>query len=80
MTKIKICGLYRDADVDFVNEAGPDYAGFILLFPKSHRNLTPERAAVLRKRLDDVYFAEPAFSADNAAGTALLCRRRFLTD
>ena len=51
MTKIKICGLYRDADVDFVNEAGPDYAGFILLFPKSHRNLTPERAAELRKRL-----------------------------
>ena len=37
-------------------------------------------AAALRKRLDDVYFAEPAFSADNAAGTALLCRRRFLTD
>ena len=51
MTKIKICGLYRDADVDYVNEARPDYAGFILLFPKSHRNLTPERAAELRKRL-----------------------------
>ncbi len=36
-------------------------------------------AAALQKRLcGDVYFAEPAFSADNAAGTALLCRRRFL--
>ena len=51
MTKIKICGLYRDADIDYVNEAEPDYAGFILLFPKSHRNLTPEQAAALRKRL-----------------------------
>lgn len=26
----------------------------------------------------DTYFAEPAFSADNAAGIALLCRKRFL--
>ena len=50
MTKIKICGLYRDADIDYVNEAGPDYAGFILNFPKSHRSLTPERAAALRDR------------------------------
>ncbi len=51
MTKIKVCGLYRDADIDYVNEAGPDYAGFILNFPKSHRSLTPERAAALRDRL-----------------------------
>ena len=51
MTKIKICGLFRDCDIDYVNEAGPDYAGFILLFPKSHRNLCPERAAELRRRL-----------------------------
>ncbi|MBR6727323.1 MAG: peptidase M22 [Clostridia bacterium] len=33
----------------------------------------------LRQRLGgDVYFAEPAFSADNAAGIALLCRTRAL--
>lgn len=30
----------------------------------------------LRARLGRVFFAEPAFSADNAAGVALLCRRR----
>ena len=36
-------------------------------------------AAGLRERLGkDVYFAEPAFSADNAAGIALLCRLRAL--
>ena len=28
----------------------------------------------------DVYFAAPAFSADNAAGIALLCRRRHLSE
>ncbi len=49
--KIKICGLFREEDIDFVNEAKPDYIGFILNFPKSHRNLTPEKAYELRKRL-----------------------------
>lgn len=32
--------------------------------------------SVLSKR-PDTYFAEPQFSADNAAGTALLCRQRY---
>ena len=31
--------------------------------------------SLLGKRLTNVYFSEPAFSADNAAGIALLCRR-----
>lgn len=52
MTKIKICGLFRDCDVGFVNEAGPDYCGFIINFPRSHRSVTPERARAMRKRLD----------------------------
>jgi N6-L-threonylcarbamoyladenine synthase len=30
---------------------------------------------MLGKRFDNTYFSEPAFSADNAAGIALLCRR-----
>ncbi len=33
--------------------------------------------ALLAKR-EDTYFAEPQFSADNAAGIALLCRKRYL--
>lgn len=52
MTRIKICGLFRDCDVDFVNEAGPDYCGFIINFPRSHRNVSPDRARALRARLD----------------------------
>lgn len=50
-TKIKICGLCRDADVDYVNSAMPDYAGFIF-YPKSRRYISPETAAALIKRLD----------------------------
>ncbi len=33
-------------------------------------------AEKVRKTMGEVYFAEPAFSADNAAGTALLCRAK----
>lgn len=52
MTKIKICGLFRSCDIDYVNEAKPDYCGFIINFPKSHRNLTPEQVRTLRERMD----------------------------
>ena len=34
---------------------------------------------LLGKR-ENTYFAEPAFSADNAAGVALLCRQRHLNE
>lgn len=51
MTQIKICGLFRSCDIDYVNEAKPDYIGFILNFPKSHRNLSLEQAAELKSRL-----------------------------
>ncbi len=52
MTKIKICGLYRPQDVQFVNAARPDWCGFIINFPKSHRNLTPDQVRALRAGLD----------------------------
>ena len=51
MTRIKICGLYRPEDIRYVNEARPDWCGFILHFPKSHRNVTPDQARALRAEL-----------------------------
>ena len=48
---IKICGLSRDCDIDYANEAKPDHVGFILHFPKSRRCIAPQRAAQLRRRL-----------------------------
>ncbi len=50
MSKIKICGLTRLEDVEYVNEAKPDYIGFV--FAKSRRQVTPETAARLRNALD----------------------------
>ena len=51
MTWIKVCGLFRETDIDYVNEAKPDYIGFILNFPKSRRNLAADQAALLKSRL-----------------------------
>jgi len=49
--KIKICGLFREQDIDFVNEARPDYIGFV--FAESRRKISPSLAADLRRRLLD---------------------------
>ena len=53
MSKIKLCGMFREEDIAFVNEAGPDYCGFIINFPKSHRNRTPEQVRKLRAGLGE---------------------------
>ena len=47
MTKIKICGLKRPEDIAYVNEAKPDFAGFIINVPKSRRNVSPEKVREL---------------------------------
>ena len=51
MTKIKICGLRRDEDIEYVNEFLPDYAGFVFA-KKSKRYVTPEQAKELISKLD----------------------------
>lgn len=52
MTKIKICGLKRKEDILAVNHSMPDYCGFIIHFPKSHRNLSEEQVRELKKDLN----------------------------
>src|SRR6187402_2384835 len=49
-TRIKICGLTREQDVDAAVEAGADAVGFVQYAP-SPRHVTAERAAVLARRL-----------------------------
>ena len=49
-TRIKICGLTREQDVDAAVAAGADAVGFVL-YSKSQRHVTPERAATLARRL-----------------------------
>ena len=49
--KIKICGLCREADISFANEALPDFIGFV--FAPSRRQVSPSQAARFRDRLKE---------------------------
>ncbi|RZL35618.1 MAG: phosphoribosylanthranilate isomerase [Rubrivivax sp.] len=50
MTRIKICGLTREADVEAAVAAGADAIGFVF-YARSPRAVTPERARVLARLL-----------------------------
>lgn len=52
MPKIKICGLRRPQDILIANRYKPDFAGFIIDFPKSHRSISGQEVKNLRQNLD----------------------------
>ncbi len=52
MTKIKLCGLTRECDVECANKLKPDYIGFVFA-QKSHRNVSKDTARKLKNLLDD---------------------------
>ncbi|RBP46909.1 phosphoribosylanthranilate isomerase [Garciella nitratireducens] len=49
MTKIKICGVTRIEEIDYINKFKPEYIGFI--FAKSKRQVSLDTAIRLRHRL-----------------------------
>ena len=63
-TRIKICGLTREADVDEAIEAGADALGFVL-YPKSPRAVSVARAIELIARLPP--FVTPVLLVVNAS-------------
>ncbi|CAM8635492.1 TrpF Phosphoribosylanthranilate isomerase [Burkholderiales bacterium] len=48
-TRVKICGLTREQDVDAAVQAGADAIGLVF-YPKSPRAVTPEQAQMLARR------------------------------
>lgn len=67
-TRIKICGLTREQDVDAAVAAGADAVGFVL-YEKSPRHVTAPRAAVLARRLPP--FVTPVLLVVNASVEAI---------
>ena len=51
-TKIKICGLTSPAEARYLNENHVDFAGMVLFFPKSKRNISIEQAMEIMAVLD----------------------------
>lgn len=59
MTRLKICGLFREEDIGYANEVHPEYAGFV--FARSRRQVTREMAREFRKLLEHSIFTAGVF-------------------
>lgn len=51
-TWIKICGLTSVQEAGWINEVKADFAGMVLFFPKSRRNITTKQAEEILQTLD----------------------------
>jgi phosphoribosylanthranilate isomerase len=68
-TRIKICGLTREQDVDAAVAGGADAIGFVL-YAKSPRAVSAQRAAELSRRLPP--FITPVLLFVNASATEII--------
>jgi phosphoribosylanthranilate isomerase len=72
MTKIKICGLKREEDIDFINIAKPNYVGFV--FAGEKRKIDFNTAAKLKSLLNKEIQAVGVFVNANIEDIINLCR------
>lgn len=72
MTRIKICGLTREQDVDAAVAAGADALGFVF-YPPSPRYVTPARAAELVRRVPPFVETVGLFVNETAAQVRATC-------
>ena len=73
MTKIKLCGMMRDCDIDYANEAMPDYVGFI--FADTRRRISREQARSFRGQLKKEITAVGVFVDEPVEMVAQLFKR-----
>ncbi len=77
MTEIKLCGLKRPQDIEYVNELVPEYIGFV--FAKgSRRYVSPKEAAGLRKNLNTGIIPVGVFADENKEIVADLVNRHII--
>ncbi|MBP8087269.1 MAG: N-(5'-phosphoribosyl)anthranilate isomerase, partial [Polaromonas sp.] len=72
-TRIKICGLTREEDVDAATAAGADAIGFVI-YAASPRYVSPARAAVLAARLPPYVTPVLLFVNESLANVAAACQ------
>jgi phosphoribosylanthranilate isomerase len=73
-TRIKICGLTREQDLDAAVAAGADAVGFVM-YAKSPRFITAERAAELARRLPPFVTPVLLFVNETADRVMSACER-----
>ena len=74
--KIKICGLFRNCDIEYANTAKPDYIGFV--FAESRRKVIPEKALELKKNLNPGIKAVGVFVNQDKNFIAELVRNKII--
>lgn len=60
--KVKLCGMSRPADIEAVMQVRPDYVGFIVDFPKSHRSVSMDTLKELCRMVDQRQSADAPVS------------------
>ena len=72
MSKIKICGLSRQQDIETVNDILPDYIGFV--FAKSRRQVSSDTAKALKDKLNPSIKAVGVFVNEEIEHIVSLCK------
>lgn len=72
MTKIKICGIRRECDIEYVNRLLPEYIGFVFA-GFSKRYVSPAEAALLKSKLDRRIKAVGVFVNETPENIARIC-------
>lgn len=75
-TKIKICGLSREQDIEAVNRIRPDYVGFV--FAPSRRQVTVEQAKRLRQMLTPEILAVGVFVNEEREQIASIAEQKMI--
>ena len=73
MTKIKLCGLSRAADIEVANFLLPEFVGFIF-YEKSKRYISPQKAAALKNILDKKISAVGVFVNEKISTVAEIAK------
>lgn len=76
MTKIKLCGLKRIEDIEYVNQYQPDYIGFV--FARSSRFIDDTVALQLKHKLDERIQAVGVFVNEPMEHIVSLCRNKVI--
>lgn len=77
MTKIKMCGMRRKCDIEFVNELMPEYIGFV--FAKgSRRYVSPTEATELRALLNKGIIPVGVFADEHPKVVAELVNKHII--
>lgn len=77
MTKIKLCGLSRQCDIEWANELHPDYIGFVFA-QNSKRYISPEKASTLKQALASEIMAVGVFVDETAENVAYLLNQNII--